>query len=178
MYEKIRKWLPWVMIVLFIAVVYGPRWIDNATANRFGKPLFAYPLPEGTVLVSQDAARDGEGVITAALLLQIAMAERGSTGCVDCMALVMNTVLNRVADQRFPSSIRNVIYAQDQFTPVTDGTFAKAQPDDLCRDALERIIKGWDESQGALYYEWCQGESWHSKNLHLLFQHCDVRFYD
>jgi len=70
MYEKIRKWLPWVMIVLFIAVVYGPRWIDNATANRFGKPLFAYPLPEGTVLVSQDAARDGEGVITAALLLQ------------------------------------------------------------------------------------------------------------
>ena len=70
MHEKIRKWLPWVMIVLFIAVVYGPRWIDNATANRFGKPLFAYPLPEGTVLVSQDAARDGEGVITAALLLQ------------------------------------------------------------------------------------------------------------
>ena len=70
MHEKIRKWLPWVMIVLFIAVVYGPRWIGNATANRFGKPLFAYPLPEDAVLVSQDAARDGEGVITAALLLQ------------------------------------------------------------------------------------------------------------
>ena len=70
MHEKLRKWLPWVMIVLFIAVVYGPRWIDNATANRFGKPLFAYPLPEDAVLVSQDAAKDGEGVITAALLLQ------------------------------------------------------------------------------------------------------------
>lgn len=70
MNEKLRKWLPWVMIVLFIAVVYGPRWIDNATANRFGKPLFAYPLPEDAVLVSQDAAKDGEGVITAALLLQ------------------------------------------------------------------------------------------------------------
>lgn len=70
MNEKLRKWLPWVMIVLFIAVVYGPRWIDNATANQFGKPLFAYPLPEDVVLVSQDAAKDGEGVITAALLLQ------------------------------------------------------------------------------------------------------------
>jgi len=124
-------------------------------------------LPDVVILTEEEQA----------LLLQIAMAERGSTGCVDCMALVMNTVLNRVADLRFPSSIRNVIYAQDQFTPVTDGTFAKAQPDDLCRDALERIIKGWDESQGALYYEWCQGESWHSKNLHLLFQHCDTRFY-
>ena len=70
MNEKIKKWLPWVMILLFIAVVYGPRWIGNAAATRFGKPLFDYPLPEDTDLISNDAARDGEGVITAALLLQ------------------------------------------------------------------------------------------------------------
>mgnify|MGYP006898678300 CR=1 FL=1 len=44
-------------------------------------------------------------------------------------------------------------------------------------EALEMIKTGWDESQGALYYEWCEGESWHSKNLTLLFQHCDTRFY-
>ena len=70
MNEKLKKWLPWIMILLFIAVVYGPRWIGNATAMRFGKPLFDYPLPEETVLVSKDAAKDGEGTITAALLLQ------------------------------------------------------------------------------------------------------------
>ena len=40
------------------------------------------------------------------------------------------------------------------------------------------VMRGWDESQGALYYEWCEGESWHSQNLNLLFQHCDVRFYN
>ena len=112
------------------------------------------------------------------LLLKLGMAERGDTGCVECTALVMNTVLNRQADSRFPSSIKNIIYAQDQFTPVAEGTYESAQPNELCQEALTMVIKGWDESQGALYYEWCEGESWHSKNLNLLFQHCDTRFYD
>lgn len=111
------------------------------------------------------------------LLLKLGMAERGDTGCAECTALVMNTVLNRLEDSRFPSSIRNIIYAQDQFTPVMDGSFEKAEPNQLCETALEMVIKGWDESQGALYYEWCEGESWHSKNLELLHQHCDTRFY-
>ena len=113
-----------------------------------------------------------------ALLLKIGMAERGNTECTECIALVMCTVLNRVNADRFGSSIRSVLYAQDQFTPVMDGSFESAEPNDRCRDALDMVIYGWDESQGALYYEWCEGESWHSKNLHLLFQHCDTRFYD
>jgi N-acetylmuramoyl-L-alanine amidase len=91
----------------------------------------------------------------------------------------MCTVLNRVnAENRFGSSVRSVLFAEDQFIPVMDGTYATAEPNDRCREALEMVIYGWDESQGALYYEWCQGESWHSQNLHLLFQHCDTRFYD
>lgn len=111
------------------------------------------------------------------LLLKLGMAERGDTGCTECIALVMRTVLNRVEADRFPSSVRNVIYAQDQFTPVMDGSFETAEPNDQCYAALEMVIKGWDESQGALFYEWCEGESWHSKNLELLFQHCDTRYY-
>lgn len=111
------------------------------------------------------------------LLLKIGMAERGDTGCTECIALVMRTVLNRVESSRFPSTIKGVIYAQDQFTPVMDGTFESAVPGERCREALEMIKAGWDESQGALYYEWCQGESWHSRNLKLLLQHCDTRFY-
>lgn len=112
------------------------------------------------------------------LLLKLGMAERGQTQCVTCIALVMCTVLSRVEEpNRFGSSISSVIYAQDQFTPVSDGTFAKAEPNDACRQALELVIYGWDESQGALYYEFCQGPSWHSQNLPLLFSHCDTRFY-
>ena len=112
------------------------------------------------------------------LLLKIGMAERGSSGCMDCIALVMRTVLNRVDSPKFSSTIRGVIYAQDQFTPVAEGTFESVIPNDRCREALDMVMRGWDESQGALYYEWCEGESWHSQNLNLLFQHCDVRFYN
>lgn len=112
------------------------------------------------------------------MLLKLAMAERGDTECTECIALVMRTVLNRVEAERFGKSIPSVILAQDQFTPVSDGSYDKAEPNERCQEALEMIIYGWDESQGALYYEWCTGESWHSKNLNLLFRHCDVRFYN
>lgn len=112
------------------------------------------------------------------MLLKLGMAERGNAECTECIALVMRTVLNRVEAGRFGKSVRSVILAQDQFTPVSDGSYYKAEPNDRCREALELVIYGWDESQGALYYEWCQGESWHSKNLNLLLQHCDVRFYN
>ena len=112
------------------------------------------------------------------LLLKIGMAERGDTECPECMALVMCTVLNRVESPKFSSTVKGVIYAQDQFTPVMDGSFEEAVPDWFCYKALEMVKEGWDESQGALYYEWCEGESWHSQNLNLLFQHCDTRFYN
>ena len=112
------------------------------------------------------------------LLLKIGMAERGDTCCTECIALVMRTVLNRVDSPKFSSTVRGVIYAQDQFTPVAEGTFESAEPNVYCREALNLVKQGWDESRGALYYEWCEGESWHSQNLNLLFQHCDTRFYN
>lgn len=112
------------------------------------------------------------------MLLKIGMAERGSSGCTECIALVMRTIVNRVEAGRFGSSIRSVLFAQDQFTPVMDGSYYSAEPNERCLEALDMVIYGWDESQGALYYEWCEGESWHSKNLNLLFQHCDCRFYN
>ena len=112
------------------------------------------------------------------LLLKIGMAELGNEGCTECVALVMRTVLNRVESGRFGSSIRTVLYAQDQFTPVMDGTFDLVEPNQLCYDALDMILYGWDESEGALYYEFCDGPSWHSQNLTLLTEHCNTRFYE
>lgn len=111
------------------------------------------------------------------LLLKLGMAERGETECTQCIALVMCTVLNRVRSERFGSSVSSVIYAKDQFTPVGDGTFAAAVPNEACHEALEMVIYGWDESEGAVYYEFCDGPSWHSRNLQLLTEHCNTRFY-
>ena len=113
------------------------------------------------------------------LLLKIGMAERGDTYCTDCIALVMCTVLNRVdTPGKFGSTVKSVIYAEGQFTPVAEGEFEDVEPNYACKNALDKVKSGWDESQGALYYEFCDGPSWHSQNLHLLFQHCDTRFYD
>ena len=112
------------------------------------------------------------------MLLMLGMAELGEDGCTTCIALVMRTVLNRLESDQFGDSIRSVIFAPGQFVPVTNGSYHSAEPNAQCYEALEMVIYGWDESQGALFYEWCEGESWHSKNLHLLFQHCNVRFYD
>ena len=112
------------------------------------------------------------------MLLKIGMAELGQGDCTECIALVMRTVLNRVEADRFGSSIRSVLFAPEQFTPVCDGSYYDAVPNERCYEALDMVMRGWDESQGALYYEFCEGESWHSKNLNLLFQHCDTRFYN
>lgn len=111
------------------------------------------------------------------LLLKIGMAELGEEGCPECIALVMRTVLNRLEDGRYGKTIRGILYAQDQFTPVMDGTFEDAEPNETCYEALDMVLRGWDESQGALFYEFCQGESWHSRNLKLLTEHCNTRFY-
>ena len=111
------------------------------------------------------------------LLLKIGMAELGSEGCETCLALVMRTVLNRVESGRFSKTVRGVLYAEGQFTPVMDGSFETAVPNEVCYEALDMVVSGWDESQGALCYEFCQGESWHSQNLQLLTEHCNTRFY-
>ena len=146
-----------------------PDTIPTEATQTEPEPETTLPPPEPVVLLTEEEQT---------MLLKIGMAERGECGCTECIALVMCTVLNRVKADRFGSSIRSVILAPEQFTPVMDGSYDSAEPNQQCYDALDMVIYGWDESQGALFYEWCEGESWHSKNLHLLFQHCDVRFYD
>ena len=112
------------------------------------------------------------------LLLKIGMAERGDTYCTDCIALVMCTVLNRVdTPDKFGSTIKSVLYAEGQFTPVMEGKFEEVEPNYVCQKALDQVKSGWDESQGALYYEWGREEGWHAQNLNFLFKHCDTKFY-
>ena len=147
----------------------SPICVTAVPATLPPEPEASLPPAEPVILLTEEEQT---------MLLKLGMAERGNTECTECIALVMRTVLNRVESGRFGKSIRSVILAKDQFTPVSDGSYYSAEPNDHCREALELVIYGWDESQGALFYEWCQGESWHSKNLHLLFQHCDIRFYN
>lgn len=114
------------------------------------------------------------------MLMKIAMAEARGEGK-ECMALVMLTVLNRVKSDKFPDNIYNVIHevhkGKYQFTPIANGSYDKAIPNEECKEALNLILNGWDESNGSLYFESCSGSSWHSRNLQFLCRIGRMKFY-
>ncbi len=111
------------------------------------------------------------------MLAKIAMAEAGNQD-IEGKALVILVVLNRVwGDNEFPNSIAEVIYQPRQFSPVLEGKFENVVPDDDCYRAIDLVISGWDESQGALYFESKSDSTWHKENLNFLFKHGDHYFY-
>ena len=111
------------------------------------------------------------------MLMKIAMAEAEGES-VEGKALVMLVVLNRVWSDGFPDTIEEVIFEPGQFSPVREGgRYFTTEPNDECHEALEMVMKGWDESHGALYFESCKNSSWHSENLEFLFQVGNHKFY-
>ena len=111
------------------------------------------------------------------LLAKIAMAEAESEDT-EGKALVILVVLNRVWSDGFPDTISEVIYQKGQFSPVSNGRFDRAEPDEDCYRALELIqTEGWDESRGALYFESESASDWHRKSLSFLFKYGNHYFY-
>lgn len=110
------------------------------------------------------------------LLAKIAMAEAEGEDTIG-KALVIRVVLNRVQDDSFPDYIADVIHEQNQFSPVHNGRWDSVEPDEDCWKAIEMIDHGWDDSQGALYFESASASTWHRDNLEFLFQHGNHLFY-
>lgn len=131
--------------------------------------------PESTY-VSMIGSRDW-GAEASEILLKIAMAEAEGES-VEGKALVMLVVLNRVWSDEFPGTIEDVVFQPRQFSPVREGgRYYTTKPDRECYEALELVAQGWDESYGALYFESCKSDSWHSENLEFLFQEGNHKFY-
>lgn len=115
------------------------------------------------------------------LLAKIAMAEAEGEST-EGKALVMLVVLNRMLDDDFPDTIGEVIFQHNgddyQFSPVGSGRIYENEPNEDCWAALDLIYSGWDESQGALYFESCKSDNtWHSRNLDFLFEEGGHKFY-
>lgn len=111
------------------------------------------------------------------LLAKIAMAEaegeplRGKE-------LVIMVVLNCIADDEFPDTVHDVIYQERQFSPIDDGRFDRVEPDKDCWKALENVkALEKDISDGALYFESCDYDNWHSQNLTFLYKYGNHKFY-
>lgn len=74
------------------------------------------------------------------LLARIIFAEAGGSTEED-MLLVGNVVLNRVASNRFPNTIREVIFAPGQYAPTWDGAIHKT-PSQKAWDCAEKLLNG------------------------------------
>ena len=111
------------------------------------------------------------------LLCKIAQAEAGNQSK-ETKKYVMMTVINRKESSEFPNTIKDVIYQDGQFSPISNGTFDLNEPTQECWDALEEVEQSKDNAYGCLYFESCSnGNSWHSRNLKYLFQSDAIRFY-
>lgn len=64
---------------------------------------------------------------------------------------VAAVVLNRLKSDKFPNTVRGVIFQPSAFTAVSDGQYYLT-PNKTAYRAVYLAIRGWDPSGGALYY--------------------------
>jgi spore germination cell wall hydrolase CwlJ-like protein len=112
------------------------------------------------------------------MLARIAMAEAEGEDT-EGKALVILTVLNRVASDKFPDTIEEVITQEGAFTSYWNGRYDRVEPNEDCYRALEMVqVQHWDESHGALYFERTTDEdTWHNTHLKELFKHGNHTFH-
>lgn len=100
--------------------------------------------------------------------------------------LVANVVLNRVKSSKFPNSVTDVVYqcsdGKVQFSPVADGRMQSVKVSDETIEAVERVLYGADDSEGALYFvaaDKAEQEkyNWFRTSLEYLFTHGGHEFY-
>lgn len=110
------------------------------------------------------------------MLMKIARSEGGEDS--KAQALIMRVVLNRVASDDFPDTIQEVIYQDHQFSAVSDGNYDSADVNANSHLALAWIEQGWDESDGALFFEasWLE-DSWQSQTKEFLYEYEGTKFY-
>ena len=112
------------------------------------------------------------------LLAKIAMAE--AEGCnTQTKTLIIMCVLNRVWSDEFPNTIEEVIFQENQFSPIDNGRWDRVEPNEDCYEAVKVVMEAkYDYSGGATYFENCADEdNWHSRNLEFLYESEGIRFY-
>lgn len=66
--------------------------------------------------------------------------------------LVANVIFNRIKNDEFPKTIREVVFENGQFSPISDGRYWDVNISAETQTAVMNVLKGSDHSQGALYF--------------------------
>lgn len=151
--------------------------------------------PEPTVMLTQELVAEpvcvyGQTVVALdaknyQVLLRIVEAEASGEG-VEGKKLVANVILNRVNHPSFPNTVEEVVFQKSggsaQFSPTIDGRFESVVISDETVEAVDMVLAGADNSQGALFFSARSkadpdNMSWFDKNLKWLFVYGGHEFY-
>lgn len=91
------------------------------------------------------------------LLKQIGVHEAGEMD-VEGIAHVMQVVLNRCEDERFPDTVSEVLFQKHQFT--TAKQLARMKTTEAAEEALSDVMFGEYTHNEALYFESMKGKVW------------------
>lgn len=100
--------------------------------------------------------------------------------------LVANVILNRVNNKDFPDTVKAVVFQKDgstyQFSPIKDGRYYSVKVSESTKKAVKRVLKGEDDSQGALYFSARiradkSSMSWFDRHLTFLFKYGGHEFF-
>lgn len=120
-----------------------------------------------------------------ATLLSIVEAESGGED-IEGRIMVANVILNRVASDRFPDSVYDVVWevvgGMAQFSPTEDGRISSVTISETTEEAVKKAIEGTDLSEGALFFVAKDQASqdnvkWFESDLKPLFEHGVHSFY-
>lgn len=119
------------------------------------------------------------------VLLRIVEAEAGGED-IDGKLLVANVVLNRVDSDKFPDTVKEVVFQREngvsQFSPVANGRYYSVEISEETVEAVGRALAGEDNSRGALFFaarKYADSDRmrWFDENLTFLFQHGGHEFF-
>lgn len=96
--------------------------------------------------------------------------------------LVANVVLNRMETEEFPDTVREVVYQERQFSPVSSGRIDRVTITDETVEAVRKALEGTDYSEGALFFvarKHAEKENlnWFDNSLEFLFEHDGHEFF-
>ena len=113
----------------------------------------------------------------ALLLMKVTAAEAGDD--LEGEKWTMRVILNRLEDGNFGSSISEIVSAPGQFEVYSSGRYKTTDIYVSTHLALAEIEEGWDESQGALYFEASSNSdhSWHKENRIFIAEISGQRYY-
>lgn len=119
------------------------------------------------------------------VLLRIVEAEAGGEDTEGKM-LVAGVVLNRVADERFPDTVKEVVFQREngivQFSPAYSGRYDRVVVSEDTIEAVNRVLAGEDISEGALFFasrKYADSDRmrWFDEHLTFLFSHGGHEFF-